>query len=483
MMKSLINTNRIFKLLLLLTLVTAWSSCKKFVEPKAPTSSINESNVYTSDVTAISAVTGIYVQMTSRFSGSVGMSVLTGLSADELTLANTVTDQNVQAYYKNTLKASPEANFGIDYWRNVFWDIFKCNAAIEGLSKSSSLTPAVKKQLLGETKFLRAFFNFYAVNLYGDIPLVLSTNPNETSVLPRSSKDKVFAQIVTDLKEAKDLLSTFFLNASLLNSTTERVRVTKWAATALLARVYLYTAQYANAEAEASNVIANNQFSFAPLNGVFLKNSIEAIWQLQPIEKYNNTPDAMVFVLPSTGPSGNSYPVFLSTQQLAAFESGDLRRKGGNWVDSVISGGVSYFYPAKYKATTTSGSSFTEYLMILRLAEQYLIRAEARAMQNNFGGAKDDLNMIRTRAGLGNTTANDQSSLLTAILKERRVELFTELGQRWFDLKRLGKIDEVMNIVTPLKGNANGWKSYQQLYPIPFNDIQLNPALKQNFGY
>jgi hypothetical protein len=149
----------------------------------------------------------------------------------------------------------------------------------------------------------------------------------------------------------------------------------------------------------------------------------------------------------------------------------------------VISGGVTYYYPAKYKATTTSGSSFKEYLMIFRLAEQYLIRAEARAMQNNFQGARDDLNAIRTRAGLGNTTANDQVSLLTGILHERQVELFTEMGQRWLDLKRAGKVDQVMSVVTPLKANGAAWKSYQQLYPIPFNDIKLNPALIQNPGF
>jgi hypothetical protein len=362
--------------------------------------------------------------------------------------------------------------------------VFKCNAAIEGLSKSQSLTPAVKTQLLGEAKFLRAFFYFYAVNLYGDLPLELSTNPNITASLPRSPKEKIYEQIVTDLKDAQSLLSSSFLNATLLNGSPERVRPTKWAATALLARTYLYMGQWSNAEAEAASVIANTGlFSLPPLNAVFLKNSKEGIWELQPVSSNMNTNDGMTFVLPSTGPNTSRNPVYLSSQQLAAFEPGDLRRKGGNWVDSVIAGGKTYFYPAKYKATTTSNAVFTEYQVMLRLGEQYLIRAEARAKQNNFGGAKDDLNTIRTRAGLGNTTANDQPSLLTAILKERQVELFTELGQRWLDLKRLGKIDEVMTMVTPLKANGAAWKSYQQLYPILFSDIQMNPKLVQNSGY
>jgi hypothetical protein len=104
-------------------------------------------------------------------------------------------------------------------------------------------------------------------------------------------------------------------------------------------------------------------------------------------------------------------------------------------------------------------------------------------MQNNFQGARDDLNAIRRRANLLDNTNNDQASLLTAILHERQTEMFTEMGQRWLDLKRMGKVDEVMTNVTPLKGNPNGWKSYQQLYPIPFSDIQMNPKLVQNNGY
>ena len=72
---------------------------------------------------------------------------------------------------------------------------------------------------------------------------------------------------------------------------------------------------------------------------------------------------------------------------------------------------------------------------------------------------------------------------MAAVLHERQVELFMELGHRWLDLKRSGSIDAVMNIVTPLKGNGAAWQSYQQLYPIPLNDIQKDPNLTQNTGY
>lgn len=463
--------------------------CKKFVTPDAPTTSINEENVYRTDATAIAVLTGIYAPMVnnSLFSGSAGISLLSGLSADELTLANVVTDNRLIAYYKNELRTGPNESYGIELWRDIFYYIFKCNAALEGLSKSGSLTPSVKKQLLGEASFMRAFFYFYLVNFVGDAPLVLTTDPDVNAVLSRSAVPLVYQQIVTDLKEAQQFLSENFLNKDLQNysGTPERVRPTKWAATALLARTYLYLAEYANAEMEASKIINNTiQFSLPiNLNSVFQKNGAEAIWQLQPVQTGHNTEEAFVFILPVTGPNATANPVYLSAQILNAFDPADLRRKGGNWVDSVIVSGTTWYFPAKYKATNTSSGGASEYLMVFRLAEQYLIRAEARAQQNKIGDAQKDLNIIRTRAGLPNTKANDKATIVAAVLNERQVEFYTEWGHRWLDLKRTHNVDVVMNAVTPLKANGRTWQTYQQLYPVLYNDILLNPHLNQNSGY
>ena len=461
------------------------TGCEKFVTVDAPKTSISEENVYKSDATAIALITSIYARMATAdiFTGHTGISLVSGLSADELTLANVVTENGLIAYYKNELRTGPNENYGIELWRGVFNYIYMCNAALEGLGNSASITPTVKKQLLGEARFMRAFFYFYLVNFVGDVPLPVTTNAAVNATLSRSSVPLVYQQIVTDLKEAQQLLSDNYLNKDLQTLTAERVRPTKWAATALLARTYLYLADYANAEIEANKIINNSaQFSLSAVNSVFLKNSAEAIWQLQPVLTGRNTEDAFVFRLPVTGPSAYANPVYLSPLLLNAFESGDLRRKGGNWVDSVIASGTTYFYPAKYKATTISGG-VSEYLMVFRLAELYLIRAEARVQQNNIGDAQHDLNTIRIRAGLPDTKANDKASLLTAVLNERQVEFFTEWGHRWLDLKRTGNVDAVMKEVTPLKANGRPWQSYQQLYPVLYSDIQMNPHLNQNTGY
>ena len=119
-----------------------------------------------------------------------------------------------------------------------------------------------------------------------------------------------------------------------------------------------------------------------------------------------------------------------------------------------------------------------EYSIILRLGEMYLIRAEARAHTGDLIGAKEDLNTIRHTAGLEDTSAVTQDEILNAVLQERRLELFTEFGHRFFDLKRFNKIQPVLSAVKP------GWDIHDDLFPIPEAELNLNPNLKpQNPGY
>ncbi len=131
---------------------------------------------------------------------------------------------------------------------------------------------------------MRAFFYFYEVNLYGNSLLLLTTDFKANGLAARVSPDLVYQQIITDLKDAQGLLNTNFVGSDGITTSTERSRPTSWAATALLARVYLYRKDYANAAIQASALISNSpQFSLTDLNSAFLKNSTEAIWQLQPV--------------------------------------------------------------------------------------------------------------------------------------------------------------------------------------------------------
>lgn len=451
-------------------------SCTKLVEVDSPINRTTQLSVYNNDANAISVLTAIYTKMIEGDVSSsqiTGISTYLGLSGDELTLF----DQGEPRffYYTNSLNAN---NVGLDFWSRIYPIIFSANSALEGLSGSNSLTPSIKQQLLAEAKFVRAFCYFYLINLYGDVPLATSTDWKINTVLSRSPKTKVLDQVISDLKDAQSLFSQNYLDKSLLANTTERVRPTKWAATALLARAYLFHNDWINAETQASAVINHSSlYDTVPLINTFLKNNKEAIWQLQPVITGRNTEDAWVYKLPSTGPDG-VHPVYLSANMVNAFESGDKRREA--WVDSVIAGGLTYYYPSKYRSAKL-GDPVTEYSTVLRLAEQYLIRAEARVQQNKIAEGRADLNVIRTRARLGLTSASDKASLLSAIIKERRVELFTEWGHRWLDLKRTGTIDAVMGIVTPQKGGT--WAPYKHLFPISESELRLNPNLIQNTGY
>jgi len=492
--KHTIRGSVAFSILLLACSIT---SCRKLVETDPPTDRLTGTNVFLSDGTSIAVFNGIYRNMGSDLQGSSGISVLPGLSADELDLISNMSVP-LLLYYRNELVAmynGTTTTFGGEYWNPFYRQIFLCNDAIDGLNKSTKLSPAIKQQLLGEAKFIRAFYYFYLANFFGDVPLALSTDPQINTNLFCSPKDKVYEQVIVDLKEAEELLSSNYLDVTLAATTTERVRPTQWAASALLARVYLYKGDWAKAEEKASTVINNNSL-FGPLpalNNAFLKNSREAIWQLQPTELNLNTSDGNTFIIPSTGPSFQ-FPVYLSKQLLNSFEPSDNRAVMGNWVNKVVfnvgAGKDSVYFAYKYKkdaiasGTVSSPGDMSEYFMMLRLGEQYLIRAEARTHLNKITEAQTDLNAIRTRAGLGITSADDQASLLTAILEERRHELFCELGHRWLDLKRTGKIDEVMTIHTPIKSNAaTNWQPYQALYPIPYTELQLASNLVQKPGY
>ncbi|OQP59682.1 hypothetical protein A3860_36545 [Niastella vici] len=477
--------------------------CKKLVESDPPSDSVTDVTVYSSDATAISVLNGIYSTANNfTFQGAGSINVLAGLDADELTLYNGVTsDYTKLGHYRNQLSQIVNKPFsGAENWPFLYSFIFKCNAAIEGLYGSEHLTPAVKQQLLGEAQFFRALNYFYLVNLFGDVPLPITTDPEINTKLARSSREKVYEQIIADLQQAEEKLSADYLNETLLGTSQERTRPTKWAATALLARVYLYTKAWGKAEEKATSVINNKSFfELLPLNSVFLKNSREAIWQLQPTAINFNTVDAQLFIIPQTGPSVFFNPVFLSDTLINSFEPDDLRAKNGNWINTTIykltptlNDTVAYAY--KYKlnlpdasiTATTGPANMKEYFMMLRLGEQYLIRAEARAQQGNLMGAKEDLNSIRKRAFSPEkpVTVNDKDGLLAAILHERQVELFTEHGHRWLDLKRTGKVDEVMKGITPFKANGAPWQSYQQWYPLPLTiDLQRAPNLVQNEGY
>jgi hypothetical protein len=467
-------------LMIVFCLLTTTTGCKKLVEVDPPYTSFSAENVYTNDASAISAINSIYAKLSagSMFSTSLTtLSLNAGLSADEFNLYSGVSGSPLLGYYQNSLNSSNTTT--TDYWANTYPVIFNANTAIQGLKGAQDLTPIVKQQLLGEALFMRAFCYFYLVNLYGDVPLILGTDYTVNAGILRSPTSQVWDQIKTDLKEADNLMTDNFPDKLLTGASTERIRPTKWAAEALLSRVYLYTSNYADAEVTSSLVIANKTlFAMTDVNSTFKKNNPEAIWQLQPVNTGWNTEDARTFIITSTGPNG-SHPVYLSNWLLNEFETGDFRQ--ASWTNSVTVGANVYVYPFKYLSAKLN-DPVTEYNNVLRLAEQFLIRSEARVQLGKTDDAIADLDVIRNRAGLPNYNgATDQTTLRAALLHENQVEFFSEWGHRWLDLKRTAHVNTVMAAITPLKGGV--WSANWQLYPITADELRKTPGLLQNPGY
>jgi len=472
-------------ILCLLLILVALGSCKKFIDIDPPRTQLVTESVFDNSSTATAALTAIYAKMTSM----VNLESLTGLSSDEFI------NYGVQPYsnvYQNSLIASDGNALSGFLWSPQYTSIYEANAAIEGLEKSTKVSSNVKNQLIGEAKFLRAFWHFYLVNLYGNIPIVLTTDYSINLQGIRSEKADVYKQIIKDATEAMALLNENYVqidNTPYPISSAERVRPNKSAAAALLARAYLYSGDYTNAEIQATDIIENHGLYDLPgvsLDNVFLKNSKEAIWQIMasPTSGYN-TPEGLKFILTDVPSSANG--VSLNPKLLDVFEPGDLRKE--KWISSIIVSGDTYFFPYKYKVQ--SGSAVSEYSMIFRLAEQYLIRAESRIQNNKIEDGISDLNIIRARAralptvNIPNPLPALSFSLtklqaLDAVQHERQVELFTE-GDRWLNIKRTGTVDQIMTDAAILKGTT--WKSYQQYYPIPPLDIQNALNIKQNSGY
>ncbi len=465
-MKTMINKqNKTLGFFWAIIAILIFGSCEDYLEADDPVGQINTETVFTDENTATTAITTLYGKLRDQVlltGNSNGLCILMGLYADELDYYGSP-GASAEQFYLHQVSAP---NLMVkEVWDNSYHLIYLCNAAIEGVDNSETLSEEVKTQLIGEALFVRAMVHFYLVNLFGDIPYITTTDYEQNATVARMGEQLVYEAIISDLLNAKNLLGTDY-------PTGERIRTNNYVAAALLARVYLHIGQWQKAEEESTYVINNPVFVMeTDLNREFLKESTSAILQLKPKNEGDNTLEGASFIF-SSGPP----PVpALNNSLLEEMEEDDLRKQ--SWIGAVSDGADTWYFPNKYKQNLNTGTTM-EYSVVLRIAELYLIRAEARGMQGNLMGAANDLNIVRTRAGLQNISVTTPEELLEAIIRERRFELFTEYGHRWFDLKRLGMAADVLTFIKP------GWQSTDILLPIPESELLLNPNLEpQNTGY
>ncbi len=243
-----------------------------------------------------------------------------------------------------------------------------------------------------------------------------------------------------------------------------KIRASRYAAQALLARVYLYKKDYASAITAATDVIDNGGYTLlSNYSDIFSgEETAESIFEVDFTALDRNRIAEYNFPLTLNG----RREVEPATDLLNSYNASDERLYA-----SVAYAGT-LPYAIKYDDLSTGSDNF----IVLRLAEMYLIRAEARAM---LSGPADliraDINAIRNRANLADITTNTYPELISMIESERRLELAFE-GHRWFDLVRTGRAVDVLVNVT----NTN-----QTLFPIPLSEIlsNTNPGMTQNPGY
>ncbi|WP_203296550.1 RagB/SusD family nutrient uptake outer membrane protein [Luteirhabdus pelagi] len=454
------------RLPILMFLVAAFIciSCEDFVEIDNPDSELTGDVVFDDPTTVEAAIIDIYSQMRDNAlssGGSSGVGYLMGHYADELTLF-TNEQPALLSFYENSLL--PSNDIVLNVWNSSYNLIYAANAIKEGVEGSDALSEEERSQFLGEVLFIRAYLHFYLTNLYGSVPYVQTTDYLVNSEIPKSSTAEVYENVVLDLLEARELLPTT------IDATNTRPN--KWVATSLLSRAYLYSQQWELARTMAEEVLNSGPYSLnESVSDVFLKNSSETIWQFDASMPGANTIDALTYVFVS-GPPPNTA---LSAELVESFETGDERF--ADWVGTASNGTETWYHPFKYKLNSNTGET-QELSIVIRLAELYLISAEANARLGNIAIAQQRLNTIRNRAGLSLFSDTDTTALLDAILHERRIELFTEHGHRWFDLKRTERATEQL---TPIKPN---WDPTDVVLPIPEAELLLNPnLLPQNDGY
>ncbi len=459
-------------------------ACNQYLEV-TPTSVANVNAFYKTRQDAIVATTAIY-------------NALYELHRESLWMLGEVQSDNTEdpsLLFDNF--AFDAANSTVEHtWRFHYIGITRANTVLNRVP-AISMETELKNRLLLEARFLRAWFYFNLVRLYGDVPLVTDevTTLAQTS-LARSPKENVYQQIIEDLTAA-EALPIFY-------PPTEMGRVTRGTAKALLTYVYVTRREWIKAAAKAKEVIDMGLYSLLPTYAdVFSsahKNNKESIFEIQyVVGSQSGTGNvlsnnffelfaprgsgSMVTGIPNTNALGRNVP---TNELVASYEFGDKRKEASLQTSYVQSGTppqvIDVNYIIKYLDPTASagglGTGSSNSWRVIRYADILLLYAEAlNEISPGNPEAFEALNMIRIRAGLSPLQLADlpnQAAFRMQVYRDRRAELAFE-NYRWFDLVRTGQALE--------KLKDKNIQIRNLLLPIPQRERNINPSLSQNTGY
>jgi len=442
-------------------ILTICISCEKLIEVDLPDNQILSEGLFENLQTADAALAALYAGMRDK-SPVAGTSsgALLAIYTDDLDFYASAGSNGTYDLYRNQHIATNTDIYS--YWSDAYQQIYLANSIIERVDHSGSLSGPDKNRIKGEALLLRSIILFYLSQVFGDIPYPVTTNYQVNQSLSKTPTGEVATKLKNDLNKVIGLLKDEYRNP-------ERIYPNRKVAELMLAKIYLTEKQWAAAAAQLKNITQNSQYQFQQdITKVFTKAGRHILWQLKPKPGFP-TLESMAYYFNGAAPSS-----FALTQKLVnSFPADDLRKV--NWIAPVTVGQSIWYRSDKYKNRINDS---TEYSIVFRLEEVYLLLAEALAQQNKILEALPYVNATRQRAGL--TAINSsilKEELLSEILLENRREFFTEMGHRFMDLKRMDRLNDL----TPVKLN---WKDYHRLWPLPQQELQLNSNLNpQNNGY
>lgn len=436
----------------ILLLAASFSSCKKYLE-EIPNNAIPSANAITDLGTARAAILGAYDGLQSYYAADYP--TLGTITADNVIFNGTLSE-----YLQLDQNAVPTDNvITVSAYRKIYRAINSANSVIAGLPAVTDplLTAAEKNKILGEAYFIRALGYFDLARGWGGVQLQLkpTLDLNELKGVKRSTLDQTYDQVQADLVQAEQLLPE--------DDAITRNRAQKSTARALRARLSLYRERWAEAESFATQVISSPKFVLTPTYKSFFTapfSTSESVFELTFSANDRNSFWNLWY--PSS--SGGQFTLKPADSFIAKLNNPAI----GGTRNALIAGSGSTVYGVLYNTVGLS----TDPAYVIRIAELYLIRAEARAHLDNLDGARADLNAIRNRATATPLLSGTQTQILQAIADENSIEFAFE-AHRWFDLVRTKQAGTVLGL-----NNTNFW-----LFPIPYSDVQSDPDVVQNPGY
>ncbi len=441
----------------ILPFIVLLTSCQQFLNVQ-PELQVDQSQAITNASTAEAAVNGLYNRLgNDNYYGS-NFPALSYLSGGDIQWTG-----SQSAPQEITARKLTAANgYVSSAWSGIYQTILQANYLLEVVPTLSDpqLTADRKNQIQGEAYTLRALSYFDLARGWGGVQLVLKAThtPADNTGIPRSSLEETYAQVLKDLTAAEPLLA----------ATTNRNKVTRKTVWALRARYHLYRQEWDQAETYASKLIddAANYKLAKPYSAFFANNAVatpESVFEIAYTNSFKN--GHYNWWLP---PALSGRREWAPNANLVTLLSDP--NVGGNRKDLIAqtSPPGNLWYGKLYYRTPLG----TDPAYIIRIAELYLIRAEARAQLGKTAAALTDLNAVRDRAGVPASQAATKDALLLAIETERQVEFPFE-ADRWFNLIRTNRVAPVLGITDATK----------YVLPIPNSEILADKALTQNQGY